>query len=342
MTRLSSFAPRPDHNLQNMGYLVENAPKAPPVLESVNGESPSKDKLSEATNAKKVKPLPLPPATNTEVDEAYPLGRSHLSSSRLNLSHFLWRQVLGFNIHPRVPTAGFKRIVDIATGTAIWPLDVASEYPDSAVDGYDISLQQCPPKNFLPRVRTLGEWDIFEDPPEEMCGRYDIVHIRLVIFVVRNNDPRSIIRNLMKLLKPGGWLQWDELDLSGSHLELGSSPTKSCFPSDIFDTAPTASAALKRVQGVSVNHWAANLPAILAEEGMVQADTDVYIIPPPWVKTFSDCHLMMEEEMSMVMPAHMRMEKRREIDMIVEESRKGAVISTPLMVTVAKKPMSQS
>jgi SAM-dependent methyltransferase len=325
-----------------MGYLVEEVPKPQPVFESVNEENEKSQVKNGEINGGDVKPLPQSPAAVSDNNDPYPLGRSHLSSSRLNLSHFLWRQVLGFNIHPRIPTAGFKRIVDIATGTAIWPLDVASEYPDSAVDGYDISLKQCPPRDFLPRIRKLGEWDIFEEPPEEMCGRYDIVHVRLVIFVVQNNDPRSIIRNLMKLLKPGGWLQWDELDLSGSHLELGSSPTKSSFPPDIFDTAPTASSALKRVQGISVNHWSANLPTILAEEGMVQADKDVYIIPPPWAKTFSDCHLMMEEEMMMGMPAEMRMNKGREIGMIAEESRKGAVISTPLMVTIARKPFSQS
>ncbi|KAF2791437.1 UMTA methyltransferase family protein, partial [Melanomma pulvis-pyrius CBS 109.77] len=244
---------------------------------TTNGDSTTKVAVTSSTNK-----------------DTYILGRSHFSSSRLNLSHFLWKQVLGFNIHPSIPTSGFKRIVDIATGTAIWPLDVASEFPDAEVDGFDIALDQCPPKNFFPRVRKLGTWDIFDDPPEEMQGWYDIVHVRLVIFVVKNNDPRVIIRNLMKLLKPGGYLQWDELDLSGSHLERGSS---SAGGSDV--PAPAAERALKRVQGVSVNHWAANLPAILEEEGMVRADKDVYIIPPPWAKMFSDMHLMMENELPM-------------------------------------------
>jgi len=195
--------------------------------------------------------------------DSYILGRSHASSSRLNLSHFLWKQVLGFNIHPRIPTSGFRRIVDVATGTAIWPLDVAYECPDAEVDGYDISLDQCPRKEFMPRVRKLGTWDIFEDPPAEMQGQYDIVHVRLVVFVVKGNDPRPIIRNMMKLLKPGGYLQWDELDLSGSHLERGSG-------NDV--EAPAAETALKRVQGVGVTHWSANLAAILTEEGFEQAE----------------------------------------------------------------------
>jgi hypothetical protein len=274
-------------------------------------------------------------APKSTSNDTYILGRSHFSSSRLNLSHFLWKQVLGFNIHPSIPTSGFKRIVDIATGSAIWPLDVASEFPDAEVDGFDIALDQCPPKEFFPRIRKLGIWDIFEDPPEEMQGRYDIVHVRLVIFVVKNNDPRAIIRNLMKLLKPGGYLQWDELDLSGSHLERGPGPG-AASASDLPATA--AENALKRVQGVSVNHWAANLPAILAEEGMIQADKDVYIIPPPWAKMFSDMHLMMETELPMP-SAEARQQKEKEIAAISADSKHGAMLSTPLMVSVSRKPL---
>jgi len=267
--------------------------------------------------------------------DAYILGRSHASSSRLNLSHFLWKQVLGFNVHPRIPTTGSPRIVDIATGTAIWPLDVASELSDAQVEGFDVALDQCPPTYFMPGIR-LGTWNVFEEPPEDLIGKYDIVHIRLVVFVVKNNDPRPIIKNLMKLLKPGGYLQWNELDLSGSHLERGSTSNAG---DEEEVAAEAATAALKRVQGVGVAHWTSNLPAILTEEGMVSADKDVYIIPPPYAKIFSDMHLMMEEEMAMP-TAEARQAKRQEIARISEESKRGAVISTPLSVTVARKPLS--
>lgn len=268
-------------------------------------------------------------------NDTYILGRSHASSSRLNLSHFLWKQVLGFNIHPRIPTTGSPRVVDIATGTAIWPLDVASELGDAQIDGFDVKLDQCPPDYFMPRIR-LGTWNIFEEPPEHLIGKYDIVNIRLVVFVVKNNDPKPIIKNLLKILKPGGYLQWCELDLAGSHLELGS---KEDAHEEGAEAAEAATAALKRVQGVGVAHWTSNLPAILTEEGMISADKDVYIIPPPWAKMFSDMHLMMEEEMAMP-SAEARKVKLLEITRLSEESKRGAIISTPLSVTVARKSMT--
>lgn len=78
-------------------------------------------------------------------NDGYILGRTFASSSRLNLSHFLWKHILGYTVHPNIPTSGFRRIADVATGTAIWPLDVGSEFPSAEVDAFDIALDQCPP-----------------------------------------------------------------------------------------------------------------------------------------------------------------------------------------------------
>lgn len=134
----------------------------------------------------------------------------------------------------------------------------------------------------------------------------------------------------MKLLKPGGWLQWEELDLSGSHIERGPGNEVA---------APAAENALKRVQGISVNHWTGNLPSILEESGMIKANKDVYIIPPQWAKVFSDMHLMMEDELPMP-SQEARRAKQEEMAAICDESKNGAIISTPLTVTVAQKPLT--
>jgi hypothetical protein len=43
-------------------------------------------------------------------------------------------------------------------------------------------------------------WNIFENVPDEFVGFFDIVHVRLITVVVKNNDPRPILANLNKLL----------------------------------------------------------------------------------------------------------------------------------------------
>ena len=59
---------------------------------------------------------------------------------------------------------------------------------------------------------------MFEPPPSELKAVYDIVHIRLAI----EGDPLPTLRNVFSLLKPGGHLQWDEMDLTRSSVMIGS------------------------------------------------------------------------------------------------------------------------
>ena len=42
-----------------------------------------------------------------------------LTNGRLNLQHYIWRQVCGFDIHPDIPipTDGKLKVADVATGT---------------------------------------------------------------------------------------------------------------------------------------------------------------------------------------------------------------------------------
>lgn len=83
-----------------------------------------------------------------------------------------------------------------------------------------------------------------------MIAKYDVVHIRLVATIIKNNDPTVLVKNLAKLLsmsniafsindvrqmwtntrprrrltntciEPGGFLQWDELDTPTAHVTV--------------------------------------------------------------------------------------------------------------------------
>ena len=82
------------------------------------------------------------------------------------------------------------------------------------------------------------------DPPAHLIGRYDVVHIRLFISLVTNNDSRSLLDHCCKLLselpllswklelsdcvlEPGGYLQWEEFDIySQEVISVQGSPTE--------------------------------------------------------------------------------------------------------------------
>jgi hypothetical protein len=51
-----------------------------------------------------------------------------------------------------------------------------------------------------------------DDLPAEHAGQYDVVHVRAFSSVVNAGNPGPLIRNAYKMLKPGGYLQRDDMD----------------------------------------------------------------------------------------------------------------------------------
>ncbi|ESZ91011.1 hypothetical protein SBOR_8615 [Sclerotinia borealis F-4128] len=155
-------------------------------------------------------------------EEEYPLDRSPLGSSRLYTQHFLWQRLIGHLLHPDIPIQENMKIADIACGTGIWLLDLAQQLSKSntpaQLDGFDISTAQYPPSELLPPNLTLQTLDIFKPIPHAWRGQYDVIHIALLCLVIRDGDPRSVLDNLLTLLKPGGYIQWKEVDFSMMHI----------------------------------------------------------------------------------------------------------------------------
>jgi len=71
-----------------------------------------------------------------------------------------------------------------------------------------------PPPGCWPANVDLDTLDIFKPVPEALRGQYDVVHIRLLCLVIPNGDPTPVLDNILTLLKPGGYIQWDESDFS--------------------------------------------------------------------------------------------------------------------------------
>lgn len=87
-------------------------------------------------------------------------------------------------------------------------------YPDAVMDGYDISPAMFPTTT-LPNI-TFGVMDMKQPVPEELHGKYDLVHARLLVVALLPGEWAGVVQNLTKLLKPGGWLQWGECDFAGA------------------------------------------------------------------------------------------------------------------------------
>lgn len=281
----------------------------------------------------------------------YMLDRNYTAASRLNYQFYLWKDSFQFNLHPSIllpqnnnnnNDSNPIRIADVATGTAIWLCDLirdpaVSQYSSSQslqLDGFDIDLKNAPPAEWLPPTITLREWNIFDEVPDDLIGKYDVVHLRLLVLVVQNSDPLPIIRNIFKMLKPGGYIQWDDLNYPDSLVVKSQKAHR---------LTPAHDAFLTFARSNGRNDWVLDLPKHLMEghSGFEDAQLFHYKDRPELYKANGDQYILVAEEFSARLKAAGNFDDARNIDEMVrglaEESKQGVGLSMPRVVCVARK-----
>lgn len=52
----------------------------------------------------------------------------------------------------------------------------------------------------MPANVSFGTFDAFSEIPEHLVDKYDVVHIRCFVCIVKNNDPSRLLANLVRML----------------------------------------------------------------------------------------------------------------------------------------------
>ncbi|KAL8823772.1 MAG: hypothetical protein Q9191_005563 [Dirinaria sp. TL-2023a] len=228
------------------------------------------------------------------LEEGYGLGRGYASSLRLNVQHHLLQKLIGYNIHPEVRTKGglprTPKIADVGTGTAQWLIDVADEVPSAQLDGFDISSDQFPCKAWLPHQITLDKLDITKPVPSSLQGKYDLVHVQLFLCVVKKDGPDAILKELSKMLKPGGFLQWVEYD-PASFKVVSPDPT-------LKQSSSEKHVEIIRGPNGVVTRWPSELSKHFQAVGLELVASDSYPLRTELYAPFMQCHLGAAEEVS--------------------------------------------
>ncbi|KAI8942785.1 hypothetical protein NX059_000828 [Plenodomus lindquistii] len=146
----------------------------------------------------------------------YILSRGLHSRIRLNFQHWTIKRICDGLIHPRIPLRSRASVADLGTGTAIWPIEVAEQMKATdikgTIDGFDVSSEQYPPTNLLPANVNLHVQDAFGTFPSKYISHFDLVNIRGFVSFTRLPAAEKLLRNVSQILKPGGYLQWIDLD----------------------------------------------------------------------------------------------------------------------------------
>ncbi|KAH8807439.1 S-adenosyl-L-methionine-dependent methyltransferase [Xylogone sp. PMI_703] len=129
----------------------------------------------------------------------YPLPNDKEEQDRLDLQHALFGVTLNGKLH-LAPIKNPQEVLDIATGTGVWAIEFAQEYPSARVLGTDLSAIQplyVPPNCRFEIDDAEDEW-IFAE-------KFDYIHGRALLSCFK--DPPSVIREAYKSLAPGGYLE---------------------------------------------------------------------------------------------------------------------------------------
>ncbi|KAK1996444.1 methyltransferase domain-containing protein [Colletotrichum falcatum] len=148
----------------------------------------------------------------------YVLPNDADENDRLDLQHHLY--TLTFDGKLFISPAGrdrpLRRVLDAGTGTGIWAMDVAEEYPEALITGVDLSPIQ---PAFVPPNVTFYIDDVEDD--WTFSYKFDFVFGRMLTGSIA--DWPRFIRQSYEFLQPGGWLELSDilLDLQSDDGTVG-------------------------------------------------------------------------------------------------------------------------
>ncbi|KAF3055821.1 hypothetical protein GL218_07005 [Daldinia childiae] len=124
----------------------------------------------------------------------------------MDMNHHFLTLCLGGNLFLAPLKDDVERVLDIGTGTGLWPIDMGDEYPNCEVIGTDLSPIQptwCPPN-------VKFEIDDLEQEWTYAPNSFDYIHIRYMVGSV--SDWPKLFRQAFRALKPGGWIESFEVE----------------------------------------------------------------------------------------------------------------------------------
>ncbi|CAO3574429.1 unnamed protein product [Mortierella alpina] len=139
----------------------------------------------------------------------YMLPNDLTESDRLDAQHYLVRFIFKGNYNVKLDPDANLKILDVATGTGVWALEMAHEFPKAEIYGVDISSifpAEIKPKNCHFQLCNILDGLPFPD------NYFDFIYQRLLVYALTPAQRKQVNTELLRVLKPEGFLQLVESD----------------------------------------------------------------------------------------------------------------------------------
>ncbi|KAI1859402.1 hypothetical protein JX265_010405 [Neoarthrinium moseri] len=277
----------------------------------------------------------VPRGQRTQVtrDDSWPRDNPDMSAVSTCCTIFLTK-TFGYVIHPKITNGGqIGRVADVGTGTSIWLLDARDQLPEQTeLDGFDISLAAVPPPEVLPPNVKLQLWDVKKNVPDRLVGAFDVVYLRFFAFVLMNDEIPGVIEKVFQMLKPGGYIQWEEADMETLRFDKARPDTKTNNLEDLFKLLLVQDHRFKPT-------WAKKLDDLLSNAGFVDIERDTRDAPPHVAFQFHEVGLMIHELIARkTTNSLLSGELKRLLPAAIKETQNGAYGASERFVVIGRKP----
>lgn len=202
-------------------------------------------------------------------DGKYIFPNDDRERDRLDLQHHLFNLCFKDKLF-FAPIQNPRHTLDIGTGTGIWAMDFADEYPDCQVVGTDLSPIQ---PNFVPPNLSF----VIDDAEDHWLWeqKFDFIHFRLMGGSFK--DWRTVMQSAYDCLAPGGYIEIQDYELPPKSLDGSVKETAlERWGELLIEAAKVASRPIGCCE--SFKEWLENV-------GFVDIQQQVFVWPTnPWPK----------------------------------------------------------
>jgi SAM-dependent methyltransferase len=199
-------------------------------------------------------------------DAPYQLPKDTTDLNRLDFQHFILRQALTGNYVAPISLVADSNVLDVGTGTGRWSIEMAQAFPQTRVYGVDLEESraisgQTPstPLNY-----SFQSGNILQGLPFQE-NTFDFVHQRLLVTGIPFARWPEVIRELLRVTRPGGYIEMVE----GGAIFVHEGPATTQWSA--------WSNALMGSAGIDV-YQIANLAAVAQQNGL-PCEKRIYNIP---------------------------------------------------------------
>ncbi|KAI8338600.1 S-adenosyl-L-methionine-dependent methyltransferase [Chlamydoabsidia padenii] len=145
-------------------------------------------------------------------DSAYLLPNDIVENDRLNGQHFALKYLFEGNFNVKVldyvsMDSETTKVLDCGCGPGTWIMDVAKDYPNCQLTGVDLS--DVFPTNIQSSNIDFKVGNVVAGLPYD-DNTFDFIHVRFLIAALREDEWPIVLKELFRILKPGGVIQSGE------------------------------------------------------------------------------------------------------------------------------------